>query len=346
MGIGMTPEELRQANARVVSSAASEILGAQRLGLFVVGRIARRIGARVELESEEGKGTTATVVLPRSLFDTSADADRAAPQRSSATDDALHVPSALVSHSEDEEVDDYSASVTSRAIIGSRATAPESEGAGPASSDTLDDLIHADVEAAPTSEEVDLAALTTGVTASGLPSRRRGGKSPKGAGHPETTTILGLPERPTTGQLNELERQQALEGEFGAPVTERRTAIFRSFRARGADVEAPSDAIPALANEGAEVAREEATSAVPEPEPVETVPELEPASEPEAEDPSRTRTWSRRPTPRSRSTRKWRTMAKRTPRHLRMRATGRRPWAVARGGRGLLRRRTLGGEAR
>ena len=282
MGIGMTPEELRQANARVVSSAASEILGAQRLGLFVVGRIARRIGARVELESEEGKGTTATVVLPRSLFDTSADADRAAPARGSATDEALHVPSALVSHSEDEEVDDYSASVTSRAIIGSRATEPDSEGAAPGSSDTLDDLIHADVEAAPTSEEVDLAALTTGVTASGLPSRRRGGKSPKGSAQPETTTILGLPERPTTGQLNELERQQALEGEFGAPVTERRTAIFRSFRARGADVEARSDAIPTLAGDGGEVAPKDAASSVPESEPVGTVPELEPASEPEA----------------------------------------------------------------
>ncbi len=72
-GIGMTSDELRQANDRVVSSAASEILGAQRLGLFVVGRIARRIGARVELASEEGKGTTVTVVLPRSLFDTSDD---------------------------------------------------------------------------------------------------------------------------------------------------------------------------------------------------------------------------------------------------------------------------------
>jgi signal transduction histidine kinase len=283
MGIGMTPEELRQANARVVSSAASEILGAQRLGLFVVGRIARRIGARVELESEEGKGTTATVVLPRSLFDTSADADRSVPQRSSATDGALNVPSALLSHSEDEEVDDYSASVTSRAIIGNRPKALESAAAGSGSSDTLDDLIHADVESAPTSEEVDLAALTTGVTASGLPSRRRGGKSPKGAGLPETTTILGLPERPTTGQLNELERQRELEGEFGAPVTERRTAIFRSFRARGADVEAPSDAIPALVPDGGGLARDDAGASAPKSEPVGTVPGLEPEPKPEAE---------------------------------------------------------------
>src|SRR5690606_37304890 len=71
-GIGMTPEELVEANSRVASSAASEILGAQRLGLFVVGRIARRIGARVEITSHEGEGTAATVYLPPSLFDLSA----------------------------------------------------------------------------------------------------------------------------------------------------------------------------------------------------------------------------------------------------------------------------------
>ncbi|WP_156159155.1 ATP-binding protein, partial [Demequina gelatinilytica] len=67
-GIGMTQDELAEANSRVQSSAASEILGAQRLGLFVVGRIARRLGAQVALSSVEGSGTVATVLLPSSLF--------------------------------------------------------------------------------------------------------------------------------------------------------------------------------------------------------------------------------------------------------------------------------------
>ncbi len=71
-GIGMTPEELAEANARVASTAASEILGAQRLGLFVVGRIARRVGARVQLESLEAGGIAARVVMPPSLFDATA----------------------------------------------------------------------------------------------------------------------------------------------------------------------------------------------------------------------------------------------------------------------------------
>jgi signal transduction histidine kinase len=303
-GIGMTPEELRQANARVVSSAASEILGAQRLGLFVIGRIARRIGARVELQSEEGKGTTATVVLPRSLFDMSADVERTAPHSVSTVDERLHVPAALITHSEDEEVDDYSAGVTSRAITGERgdsAAAGESvergesyeptESAGAAeasrsetavSTDDIDELIKADVASAPASEEVDLSALTTGVTASGLPTRRRGSKTGSEV-KPETTTILGLPERPTSGQLDELARQRELEGTFGAPVAERRTAIFRSFRARGSELDAPSAEIPSLERDAKVGPARAEKGAVVEPEIVEAVPVLEMVPEATAE---------------------------------------------------------------
>ncbi len=300
-GIGMTPEELRQASARVVSSAASEILGAQRLGLFVVGRIARRIGARVELQSEEGTGTTATVILPRSLFDMSADAERTAPHSVSTVDEKLHVPAALISHTEDEEeVDDYSVGVTSRAITGERGasaspgesvqrgesyepteaagTAETSRPETTASTDDIDELIKADVASAPASEEVDLSALTTGITASGLPTRRRASKTGPEA-KPETTTILGLPERPTSGQLDELARQRELEGTFGAPVAERRTAIFRSFRARGTEAGAPSAEVPSLETDDKPEPIRAKSDTVIEPAVAEALPTLELAPE-------------------------------------------------------------------
>ena len=291
-GIGMTPEELRQANARVVSSAASEILGAQRLGLFVVGRIARRVGARVELQSEEGKGTTATVTLPRSLFDMSVEVDRTAPHSVSTVDEKLHVPAALITHTEDAEVDDFTADVTSRAITGERV---ESAAGGspdrgdayepteaPVSTDDIEELIKADVASAPASEEVDLSALTTGITASGLPTRRRGRKTGPET-KPETTTILGLPERPTSGQLDELARQREAEGTFGAPVTERRTAIFRSFRARGSELDAPSTEIPALESDAKTEAASTDEDVVIEPASAEAIPALELAPDPIAE---------------------------------------------------------------
>ncbi len=68
-GLGMTEEEIVAANAKIVSSGAGDALGAQRLGLFVVGRIAQKLGAAVRLaKAEGGTGTDTTVLLPASLF--------------------------------------------------------------------------------------------------------------------------------------------------------------------------------------------------------------------------------------------------------------------------------------
>jgi len=70
-GLGMTPEEIEAANAKIVSSGAGDALGAQRLGLFVVGRIAQKLGAAVHLaKADSGTGTDTTVLLPASLFAT------------------------------------------------------------------------------------------------------------------------------------------------------------------------------------------------------------------------------------------------------------------------------------
>ncbi|MBC7290246.1 MAG: sensor histidine kinase, partial [Actinotalea sp.] len=68
-GLGMTAAELAEANAKIRTTSASDVVGAQRLGLFVVGRIAGRLGADVQLSlGPDGTGTLATVRIPVVLF--------------------------------------------------------------------------------------------------------------------------------------------------------------------------------------------------------------------------------------------------------------------------------------
>ncbi|WP_273653196.1 ATP-binding protein [Cellulomonas fimi] len=68
-GLGMTEAELAAANSKIVSVSASDALGAQRLGLFVVGRLAQRLGAEVRLhKSSQGTGTETIVRFPSTLF--------------------------------------------------------------------------------------------------------------------------------------------------------------------------------------------------------------------------------------------------------------------------------------
>ena len=69
-GLGMSPEDIEAANLKVASRSASDVIGVQRLGLFVVGRLADRLGAHVLFAraSDGSAGTVATVSFPTSLF--------------------------------------------------------------------------------------------------------------------------------------------------------------------------------------------------------------------------------------------------------------------------------------
>ncbi|GAA2242729.1 hypothetical protein GCM10010413_51790 [Promicromonospora sukumoe] len=68
-GLGMNPEEVAEANRKVASHAASDAVGAQRLGLYVVGRLSDRLGAQVAFgPGEGGTGTEVTVRFPAVLF--------------------------------------------------------------------------------------------------------------------------------------------------------------------------------------------------------------------------------------------------------------------------------------
>jgi anti-sigma regulatory factor (Ser/Thr protein kinase) len=66
-GVGMTRRELDQANQRI-ASVEGGWSDARLLGLYVVGRLARRRSIGVSLEPSAGRGITATVLLPIELL--------------------------------------------------------------------------------------------------------------------------------------------------------------------------------------------------------------------------------------------------------------------------------------
>ena len=66
-GVGMTRRELDDANQRI-QRADSGWADAKLLGLYVVGRLARRRGIQVALEASAGRGITGSVLLPASLL--------------------------------------------------------------------------------------------------------------------------------------------------------------------------------------------------------------------------------------------------------------------------------------
>ncbi|WP_311932498.1 nitrate- and nitrite sensing domain-containing protein [Microbispora sp. H11081] len=66
-GIGMTPDEIAQANWRLANPPVVDVSVSRRMGLFVVGRLAVRNGIRVQLRPHDGGGLTAMVLLPESI---------------------------------------------------------------------------------------------------------------------------------------------------------------------------------------------------------------------------------------------------------------------------------------
>ena len=67
-GMGMSPEQLAQENARLVRRERLDLAPTRVLGLFVVGRLSVRTGAAVELSATPGGGTTARVYVPGFLL--------------------------------------------------------------------------------------------------------------------------------------------------------------------------------------------------------------------------------------------------------------------------------------
>jgi hypothetical protein len=67
-GMGMSPEQMAQENARLVRRERLDLAPTRVLGLFVVGRLSVRTGAAVELSPTTGGGTTARVFVPGFLL--------------------------------------------------------------------------------------------------------------------------------------------------------------------------------------------------------------------------------------------------------------------------------------
>ncbi|GAA3383653.1 sensor histidine kinase [Streptomyces racemochromogenes] len=67
-GLGMNPEALLDANLRLAETPEFELSDTDRLGLFVVSRLARRHNVKVVLQPSPYGGTTAVVFLPADLL--------------------------------------------------------------------------------------------------------------------------------------------------------------------------------------------------------------------------------------------------------------------------------------
>ncbi|TDE35534.1 HAMP domain-containing protein [Nonomuraea mesophila] len=67
-GIGMTADELTQANERLMDAPTVDVSVSRRMGLFVVARLAHRHGIRVQLRPHGSGGLTAMVLMPESLL--------------------------------------------------------------------------------------------------------------------------------------------------------------------------------------------------------------------------------------------------------------------------------------
>ncbi|WP_367324924.1 nitrate- and nitrite sensing domain-containing protein [Streptomyces sp. HUAS ZL42] len=67
-GLGMGKETLAEANRRIAQSEALDLFDSDRLGLFVVSRLAARHGIKVHLRTSPYGGTTAVVLLPTALL--------------------------------------------------------------------------------------------------------------------------------------------------------------------------------------------------------------------------------------------------------------------------------------
>lgn len=87
-GLGMAPEALLDANLRLAETPEFELSDTDRLGLFVVSRLAQRQGVRVSLQPSPYGGTTAVVLIPGAVLTETPDRDDevTAPRRTAIED--------------------------------------------------------------------------------------------------------------------------------------------------------------------------------------------------------------------------------------------------------------------
>ncbi|MFE9354675.1 nitrate- and nitrite sensing domain-containing protein [Streptomyces olivaceoviridis] len=87
-GLGMGAETLAEANRRIEQSEALDLFDSDRLGLFVVSRLASRHEIKVHLRTSPYGGTTAVVLLPKALLHSGSTESSARPGEQTRPDEA------------------------------------------------------------------------------------------------------------------------------------------------------------------------------------------------------------------------------------------------------------------
>lgn len=127
-GLGMGKETLAEANRRIAQSEALDLFDSDRLGLFVVSRLAARHDVKVHLRTSPYGGTTAVVLLPTALLHAgTAERPPAGTARTSPSGEAAHarVPDGSRCH------DSVLAQADRRALIASVPAVTETAGHTP-----------------------------------------------------------------------------------------------------------------------------------------------------------------------------------------------------------------------
>ncbi|MEV6113872.1 nitrate- and nitrite sensing domain-containing protein [Streptomyces sp. NPDC052109] len=134
-GLGMGAEPLAKANRRIQQSEALDLFDSDRLGLFVVSRLASRHDVKVHLRTSPYGGTTAVVLLPTALLHSGAP-ERASNEVEQARHEQERAYARVPGHSRHQET---VAARSDRPALA--ATAPGSHGAAdePGPHGTVDD---------------------------------------------------------------------------------------------------------------------------------------------------------------------------------------------------------------
>ncbi|MGQ7295867.1 ATP-binding protein [Quadrisphaera sp. KR29] len=215
-GIGMTPEQRAEVAARLADPSASAAVGASELGYFVVGRIARRLGASVEVHAGAVRGTVVAVSLPSAVF---AGSVQAAGPGAGAPQPALPVRSTATGALPAVRLPETAPAAAPGPLP---ARAPE-----PVAARTAD-------------------ATPAGTTTGGLPRRAPRAAQAAQAAKAARAATGRLPAVPpaggtapapaSAGEVREPQREQ-VPAEAADPAVARRSAVFRTFTARRGELE-------------------------------------------------------------------------------------------------------------
>jgi len=140
-GLGMGKETLAEANRRIEQSEALDLFDSDRLGLFVVSRLAARHGIKVHLRTSPYGGTTAVVLLPTALLHSKA-AERSPAEGAEAARAAEAVDRERLAHREyarvsaERDQESVPASAERPALVAPRAVAADRGTADRGTTDT------------------------------------------------------------------------------------------------------------------------------------------------------------------------------------------------------------------